>query len=78
MCYIIIKKTWITLIGVCYKLTYLELCDLHSINILLQGFLHGIKWIMFHGHLDYFPKSPLGGRPNTKLGDHGTPNAHDY
>ena len=20
----------------------------------LHGFLHGIKWIMFHGHLDYF------------------------
>ena len=32
---------------------------------------------MFHGHLDYFPKPPLGGRPNTKPGDHGTPNAHN-
>ena len=31
---------------------------------------------MFHGHLDCFQKPPLGGRPNTKLGDHGTPNAH--
>ena len=31
----------------------------------LHGFLHGIKWIMFHGHLDYFGKLPLGGRPNT-------------
>ena len=20
----------------------------------LHGFLHGIKWIMFHGHLDFF------------------------
>ena len=30
----------------------------------------------YHGHLDYFQKPPLGGRPNTKLGDHGTPNAH--
>ena len=20
----------------------------------LHGFLHGIEWIMFHGHLDYF------------------------
>jgi hypothetical protein len=29
-------------------------------------FLHVIKWIMFHGHLDYFQKPPLGGRPNTK------------
>ena len=32
---------------------------------------------MFHGRLDYFQKSPLGGRPNTKLGDHGTMNAHN-
>ena len=32
---------------------------------------------MFHGHLDYFQKPPLGRGPNTKpLGDHGTPNAH--
>ena len=30
---------------------------------------------MFHGHLDYSQKSPLGGRPNTKPGDHGTSNA---
>jgi hypothetical protein len=29
------------------------------------------------GHLDNFQKSPLGGRPNTKPGDHGTPNAHN-
>ena len=32
---------------------------------------------MFHGHLDYFQKPPLGGRPNIKLGDHGTPNAYN-
>ena len=32
---------------------------------------------MFHGHLDSFQKPPLGGRPNTKPGDHGTPNAHN-
>ena len=32
---------------------------------------------MFHGHLNYFQKPPLGGRPNTKPGDHGTPNAHN-
>jgi hypothetical protein len=32
----------------------------------LHGFLHGIKWIMLHGHLDCFQKSPLGGSPNTK------------
>ena len=42
----------------------------------LCGFLHGIEWIMFHGHLDYFPKPPLGGRSNTKPGHHGTPNVH--
>ena len=38
----------------------------------LRGFLHGIKWTMFQGHFDYFKKPPLGGRPNTKTGDHGT------
>jgi hypothetical protein len=27
--------------------------------------------------LDYFQKPPLGGRPNTKQGDHGIPNAHN-
>ena len=26
----------------------------------------------------YFQKAPLGGRPNTKPGDHGTPNAHNH
>jgi hypothetical protein len=25
----------------------------------LHGFLHGIKWIMFHGHLDYLLKTTL-------------------
>jgi hypothetical protein len=29
------------------------------------------QMIMFHDHLDYFQKSFLGGRFNTKLGDHG-------
>ena len=42
-----------------------------------HGFLHGIKWIMFHGHLDYFQKAPIGGRPNTKPRDRGTPSAHN-
>ena len=32
---------------------------------------------MFHGHLDYFHQPPLGSRPNTKLDDHGTPNAQN-
>jgi hypothetical protein len=43
----------------------------------LHGFLDGIKWIMFHGHLDYFQKPPLERRSNTKLGDHGTLIAHN-
>ena len=48
------------------------------VNARWMSSLHGIEWIMFHGHLDYFQKPPLGGRPNTKpLGDHDTPNAHN-
>ena len=43
----------------------------------LHGFLHGIKWIMFHGHSDYFQKPLLGGRLNSKPEDHGTPNVHN-
>jgi hypothetical protein len=43
----------------------------------LHGFLHGIEWIMFHGHLYYFQKPPLGGRSNTKPGDYDTPNTHN-
>ena len=42
-----------------------------------MDFLYGVKWIMFHGHLDCFFKPPLQGRPNTKPGDHGTPNTHN-
>ena len=41
-------------------------------------FLHGIEWIMFYSHLDYFQKPPLGGKPKTKPGDHGTSNAHNH
>ena len=33
---------------------------------------------MFHGHLDYFEKQLLGGTPNTKPWDHGTPNTHNH
>jgi hypothetical protein len=33
---------------------------------------------MSHGHLNYFHKPPLGGRPNTKPRDHGTPNTHNH
>jgi hypothetical protein len=43
----------------------------------LHGFMHGIEWIMFHGHFGYFRKPPLGGKPNMKPGDHGTLNVHD-
>ena len=43
----------------------------------LHGFLHGIEWIMYHGHLEYSKKPHLGGTPNTKSGEHGTPNAHN-
>ena len=32
---------------------------------------------MFHRRLDYFQKPSLGGRPDTKPGDHDTPNAHN-
>ena len=32
---------------------------------------------MLHRHLDYFQTPPLGGRPTTKPGDHGIPNAHN-
>jgi hypothetical protein len=46
-------------------------------NVKFTWFLHGIEWIMFHDHLHYFQESPLAGRPNTKLGDHGTLNAHN-
>ena len=31
----------------------------------------------FPGHLDYFQKPLLGGRPNTKPGDHDTLNDHN-
>ena len=44
----------------------------------LHGFLRGIEWIMFHGHLDCFQTPPLGGRPNTKPDDHGSLNAHNH
>ena len=32
---------------------------------------------MFHGRLVYFQKPLLAGRPNTKVGDHGTPIVHN-
>ena len=42
-----------------------------------MGFLHIIRWIMFHGHLNYFQKLPLEGRPNPKPRHHGTPNTYN-
>ena len=33
--------------------------------------------VWLHGHLDCCQKPTLGGMPNTKPGDHVTPNAHD-
>jgi hypothetical protein len=39
--------------------------------------LHGIEWIMFHGHLDYFLKPSLEGRPNTKPRDHDISDTHN-
>ena len=43
----------------------------------MDSYMHGIEWIVFHGHLDFFQKLPLGGRPNMKLGDHGILNVHN-
>ena len=43
----------------------------------LHRFIHGTKWIMVHGHLDCFQKPHPGGLPDTKAGDHGTPNTHN-
>jgi hypothetical protein len=44
--------------------------------VILHGFLHGIQWIMFHGHLEYSQKLPLGGWPNRKPRDHGIPTTY--
>jgi hypothetical protein len=46
--------------------------------LFMQVLTHGIEWIMFHDHLDYFQKPHLGGGPNAKPEDHGTPNAHNH
>ena len=52
--------------------------SMEYVNARWMSSLHdGIKWAMFHGHLDLFQKPPLGGRPTTKLGAHGTPNPHN-
>ena len=36
------------------------------------------RMVIFYWHLDFFQKPLLGGRPNTKLGDYGTPNTHNH
>ena len=46
-------------------------------NARFTWIVHGIEWIVFHGHLDLFRKPPFESRPSTKLGDHGTPNTHN-
>jgi hypothetical protein len=46
-------------------------------KVYMDFILHGIECIMFHDHLDYYQIPHLGGRPNTKPGDHGTSNAHN-
>ena len=46
-------------------------------KVYMDSYMHGIEWIVFHGHLDFFQKLPLGGRPNMKLGDHGILNVHN-
>jgi hypothetical protein len=79
-----------TLIGGNFKaepvqVRYFTLClrDQRSIYVKarwmwgIHGFLRGIEWIMFRGHLVCFQKPPLGGRPNSKPGDHLIPNADD-
>ena len=48
-------------------------------DVSLCGFLHSIEWIMVSWSLGLFLKSHLlGGRPNTKPGGHGNPNAHNW
>ena len=44
----------------------------------LHGFLCGIEWMKFAWSLDRFQKTSLGGRSNTKLGDHGSPNVPNH
>jgi hypothetical protein len=46
-------------------------------NVYMDSYMTS-KGIMFHGQLDYSQRPPLGGRPNTKSGDHGTPDARNH
>ena len=54
-----------------------EYANTRWIMVNLHELLYDIIWIMFHGHLDYFQKPHLGGRRNTKQGDHDTMNSHN-
>ena len=36
------------------------------------------QMFMFYNHLDCFQNPSVGGRPNTKLQDHGTPKSHNH
>ena len=44
----------------------------------VHGFLHGIEMDHISWSLGLFLKPLLGGRPNTKLGDHGTLYAYNH
>ena len=57
--------------------TYIELAPQHNNHNSIRCKSTWIPWIMFHGHLNYLQKPPLGGRYITKLGDHFIPNAHN-
>ena len=35
------------------------------------------QWIMLHGHMDFFPKPPPGGRYNTEARDRSLPKSHN-
>ena len=46
-------------------------------KVYMDSYMASIEWILFHGHSDYFRIPPLGGGPNIKPGDHGTPNVYN-
>ena len=46
-------------------------------KVYMDTFLHGIDRIVSHGHLDNFQEPPLGGKPDTKPGNHGFLNTHN-
>ena len=54
----------------------LRLRDQHRCKVYMDSYM-ALDGSCFDGHLNYFQKPTLGGRSNTKLGDHGTLNAHN-